>query len=117
MSSTVFVLVPHGALPADGYVSQGCEVIEWHVPDDIVRVLGGLAAEVTGVVLMTDGLPETALTSVIQSVQACGIPVVEVRGSQWDGLTPAPLAAACKGFISGFGIEGAWAAAEALRSR
>ena len=113
----MLILIPHGALPADGYVLQGCDVVEWHVPDDIVRALGGLTAEVTAIILMTDGLPESAVANVIQSVQACGAPVVEVRGQQWDGLSPAPLAAACKGFISGFGVEGAWAAAEAVRSR
>ena len=113
----MLVLLPHGSLPDDGYVLEGCDVIEWQLPDDIVRALGGLASEVTAVVLMTDGVPDSAVMDVIQAVQACGAPVVEVRGSQWDGLTPAPLAAASKGFVSGFGIEGAWAAAEAMRSR
>lgn len=116
MSGDVLVVIPHGALPADGYLAAGCRIVEWHVPEDILRALAGLDASVSGAVLMADGLPEGSLAQIIEAVRACGAPVVEVRSEQWDGFTPSPLAAACKGVVSGFGIEGAWAAAEALRS-
>lgn len=110
------VIVPHGSLPADGSLGAGCQVVEWHVPDDIIRALGSRDEEVAAVVLGSDGLADTALPGVIAAIADCGLPVVEVRGAQWDGFAPSPLAAACKGVISGFGITGVWAAAEALRS-
>ncbi len=116
MSGDVLVIVPHGALPADGSFAAAFNVVEWHDPEDIGRALAGLDAEIAGVVLMSDGLSETVLATVIAAVRACEAPVVEVRGKQWDGFAPSPLAAVCKGVVSGFGIEGAWAAAEALRS-
>ena len=110
----ILVLLPHGSLPAD--VSTGAELhaVEWRVPEDIVRTLAALDPSVAGVVLMSDGLGRAALASIIPAVQAAGVPVVEVRGEQWDGFSVSPLARVCKGVVSGFGVEGARAAALAL---
>ncbi len=115
MSGDVLVVVPHGAV-ADRTAVEGCRVATWRSGDDVVRELSAADAErLAGVVLLCDGLPGDHLDAVIEAVRVCHVPVVEVRGAHWDGFSRLELAAACKGMVSGFGVEGVWAAAEALR--
>jgi hypothetical protein len=116
MSGEVLVLVPHGAVP-DGAAIDGCRVVTWRSGDDVLRELEAAAAEgLAGVVLVSDGLPPDHAAAVVETVRTCRIPVVEVLGGQWDGFSRLDLSAAGRGMVSGFGIEGAWAAAKALTS-
>jgi hypothetical protein len=109
----VLAIIPESLVDEDAAVPAGCTLVPWLGPDDIVRAL---FSDFDAAVLMSDGLGESGVHAVLQAVQECGKPVVEVRGEQWDGFAPMPLAAVCKGVVTGFGVEGAWAAAEALRA-
>ena len=109
----VLVLVPAQAVEDDVAVPAGCSLVRWRTADDIVRALYG---DFDGAVIMSDGLDARELGPVIQAVLEIGKPVVEVRGDQWDGFSPMPLAAACKGAVTGFGLAGPWAAARSLRT-
>jgi hypothetical protein len=53
---------------------------------------------------------------VASAVTASGRPCIEVRSERWDGESPSPLSAACRGVISGFGVDAARQAAAALES-
>lgn len=109
----VLVLLPAQAIDEDMTAPPGCTLVAWHTSDDIVRALYG---EFEAAVLMSDGLEEADLAPLIAAIRDCGKPIVEVRGDQWDGFAPMPLASACKGVVSGFGRDGVWAAVGALRS-
>ena len=115
MSGEVLVLVPHGAVP-NGTTVEGCRVVMWRSGEDLVRTLGAAAEGLAGVVLMSDGLPPDQVTAVVETVRMCRVPVVEVLGGQWDGFSRLDLAAVGKGMVSGFGVDGVWAAATALTS-
>lgn len=106
------MLVPAASVDDDLAVPGGCSLVPWRTADDIVRAVYG---EFDAAVLMSDGLEGRDMDAVITAVRASSKPVVEVRSEQWDGSSPMPLAAACKGIITGFGLAGAWTAAQALR--
>jgi hypothetical protein len=110
---SVLVLVPAEALDDDVAVAAGCSLMPWRTGDDIISALHG---DFEAAVLVSDGLESEELGLVIQAVPASGKPMVEVRSGQWDGFSPMPLAAVCKGVVTGFGLAGAWAAAQALRA-
>jgi 3-dehydroquinate dehydratase len=117
MSGDVMVLLPHGTLPEDAAIPAGCRVVEWRGLEDVVPELATAGAhQLAAVVFESDGLRGDDVPAVVEAVQGCAVPVVEVRGNQWDGFTRLELAEACKGVVSGFGVEGVWAVAEALRS-
>jgi hypothetical protein len=117
LSVEVLVLVPQGAVPDDTMI-EGCRVVRWRSGSDVVRELNrAVAGGLGGVVLVSDGLPPDQVPTITETVRMCRVPVVEVRSAQWDGLSRLDIAAAGKGMVSGFGMEGAWAAARALRVR
>ena len=66
-------------------------------------------------VLVTDGLDLEDLDSLAAAIRERSAPCIEVRSSRWDGETPSPISAACRGVISGFGADGIRRAAELLR--
>lgn len=105
----VLVIVPESALPADVAMPPGCRLESWLKPGDVARALAG---DFEAAVLLADGLDDT--DSVAEAVRHTGKPVVVVYAEQWDGFAPLPLAAVCKGVVSGFGVQGVWAAARAL---
>ncbi|MEX0783360.1 MAG: hypothetical protein WD557_11975 [Dehalococcoidia bacterium] len=115
MSARVVILVPHGSVPEDAAVPDACSLLVWHVGDDVVRTLAGIDRNtVSAVVLGTDGLLSADLSLVVEAVRRCGVPVVEVRGEQWDGFERLELAQVCKGVASGFGVDAVRAIAVAL---
>ena len=65
-------------------------------------------------VLVSDGLDVPELATIASAVRESGRPCIEVRSERWDGESPSPLSAACRGVISGFGIEAVRHAAAAL---
>jgi hypothetical protein len=81
---------------------------------------GEMAAEVRvgsgPLVVVSDGLNVDDLKMVASAVTASGRPCIEVRSERWDGESPSPLSAACRGVISGFGVDAARQAAAALES-
>ncbi len=95
----------------------------WHAPTADVRVMAyGSVAEASAalatagdVVFVSDGLSAADEASIADAVRARTGQTIEVRSERWDGETPSPLSAACRGVISGFGAAGAVRAIEALR--
>lgn len=67
-------------------------------------------------VLVSDGLAAGTESVVAAAIRLRGQPVIEVRAGRWDGVSPSPLSAACRGVISGFGVAGVTAAAHLLAS-
>ncbi len=66
----------------------------------------GLAGDAEGYVILSDGLAASELARVAHAVAAVRGACIEVRSDRWDGSTPSPLSAACRGVISGFGVGG-----------
>jgi hypothetical protein len=112
MSGRVLLLVPRGAVPDDAGIPDACSLVVWHVADDIVRAMAGVDTDaVASVLLVSDGLRGDDLSAVVEAVRRCGVPIVEVRSAQWDGFERLELATVCKGVVSGFGVDAAWAVA------
>lgn len=106
----VAVLVPTTvdiALPA------GSELQEYRDTNDLVTRLGMLPIG-TRVVLFHENLAVEEQERIAGTIRHHELDVVEVRGSGWDGFAPAPLSAACRGVISGFGAAGIGHAVTAL---
>jgi hypothetical protein len=115
MSGHVLAIVPRGQIPEDAGVPAGCHLVGWRSAEDILRALGEARAEgATAIVLLADGLEDREMRDVVTAVRHTAAPVFAVRSEQWDGFTAWPLAGACRGAISGFGVDGARAAARAL---
>jgi hypothetical protein len=82
---------------------------------DAEAMVAALAGPFDAAVLVSDGLPSKDLERLSEAVVACGRPVIEVRSERWDGQSPSPLSAACRGVISGFGEGGVAAAVGVLK--
>jgi hypothetical protein len=80
-----------------------------------VELANALRGQWDAAILLTGGIPDELLAAIAESVRASGRPVIEVRSDRWDGATPSPVSAACRGVISGFGPAGAAAAAALLQ--
>jgi 3-dehydroquinate dehydratase len=66
-------------------------------------------------VLVSDGLLEEQLAALAAEIRRLRRQVIEVRAERWDGASFSPLSAACRGVISGFGLDGIGAALHLLR--
>jgi 3-dehydroquinate dehydratase len=66
------------------------------------------------VVFDSAGLDEQGQRRVADFVRERHIVCVEVRLQKWDGFSPSPLSAACRGVIAGFGEAGLAAAVRFL---
>jgi hypothetical protein len=68
-----------------------------------------LAASVRGgsgpLVVVSDGVDGAGLGALASGVRESGRMCIEVRSERWDGQSPSPLSEACRGVISGFGVE------------
>jgi 3-dehydroquinate dehydratase len=104
----VTVLVPKAVADALGPVEGA----------DVVVVAGGLAAAVRAaagpVVVWSEGLAAGEEAEVAAAVRSLGADCIEVRPERWDGESPSGLSAACRGVISGFGVNGVRAAVAVL---
>jgi 3-dehydroquinate dehydratase len=67
-------------------------------------------------VLVSDGFDDVASGRLAEVIGQTGRGVIEVRAQRWDGETPSPVSAACRGVISGFGDAGILAAVRLLLS-
>jgi hypothetical protein len=68
-------------------------------------------------VLISDGLDAAGLEALAAAVGESGRPCIEVRSERWDGQSPSPLSAACRGVIAGFGVAAAHQAAALLATQ
>jgi len=75
-----------------------------------------LAADPSPAVILTDTVDAAAQETIAAALRAHPRPCIEVRSARWDGTSPSPLSAACRGVISGFGTH-ALATAVSLVSR
>ena len=64
--------------------------------------------------LWLDGLRESEMTTLNKQVEIAQERPIAVLGARWDGFAPIPLAALCRGVISGFGAAGVKAAVAAI---
>lgn len=51
--------------------------------------------------------PALDVPAAVAAIRAHPHPVVEVRPTHWDGFSPEPIAAVCRGVIAGFGPSAA----------
>lgn len=106
---SIVVLAPDSIareLPALG---DDVVVVHYHTADDAIEAL---SADADGFVIVSDGLDEADVAPLAHIIETKAVPCIEVRSERWDGSTPSPLSAACRGVISGFGPR---AVAEAVR--
>lgn len=73
-----------------------------------------LRSDFDAAVLMSDAIPPADADLVAKAVTRAARPIIEVRGSRWDGTEPSPISAACRGVIAGFGVDGVVAAVRLL---
>ena len=106
MTPPVLVLVPaHSTAPA----MAGSEVVVYATAVDIAAALA--AHPGAPAVLWSDGLAPGEVPGGVAG-RASG--VIEVRSARWDGATPSPLSAVCRGVVAGFGLRGVVAAVALL---
>lgn len=108
MTRPVLVLVPHGR-DSQLVASAGVQVVVYATAADVTAALAAHPA--LPAVIWSDALPASEVPA---GVQDHPVPVIEVRSARWDGATPSPLSAACRGVVSGFGVGGVAAALSLL---
>ncbi len=64
-----------------------------------------LAADPSPAIILTDSVDAAAQEAIAAALRAHPRPCIEVRSARWDGTSPSPLSAACRGAISGFGTR------------
>ena len=104
---TVVVLLPAGSAEAFR-LAFGGQARRYRDAAEIREVLSGADH---AFVLCSDGLADKDALGLAALIRELGRTVIEVRGEPWDGASPSPLSAACRGVISGFGLAGVRAAA------
>ena len=82
----------------------------------LAEAINALPAATEPAVIWSDGLFEDAPTEIAPFVRGRSAATIEVRTGRWDGRTPSHLSAACRGVISGFGVDGVKRAVELLGS-
>ncbi len=94
------------------------------LPDDASVValrdaagLPPLLAQHEALVVVSDGFEPDQLAIMAVAISTSGTPVIEVKAQRWDGESPSPVSAACRGVISGFGDAGVAAAVRMLQSQ
>ena len=94
------------------------------IPGEVAIVLLPGASELVSVmahydaaVLVSDRFTADEIAQIAGAIATLGKPVIEVRSTRWDGESPSPLSAACRGVIAGFGDAGAAAAVRLLQTQ
>lgn len=65
-------------------------------------------------VILSDGITAGIEARLAAIITDRGLVAIEVRSERWNGETPSVLSAACRGVISGFGLNGVPAAVAVL---
>ena len=107
--SDVLVLVHQSSPP--GQLPTGSLLVPF---ETVVDAVVALKATSISAVVCTDGLASEDLPSLAAAIAARPAPCIEVRAAAWDGESGSPVAAACRGVISGFGTNGVQWAVELL---
>ncbi len=103
-AATLVVVPASCSLPAP--LPDGVTVVRYK---NAVEVAAAIAGGSGPAVILSDALhdPDGVVASAVRN---SGRPCIEVRSQRWDGETPSPLAAACRGVVAGFGVAGVIAA-------
>ncbi len=109
--SDVLVLVHRSIHP--GPLPAGSSLVPF---ETVVDAVVALKATTFPAVICTDGLAPEDLPSLAAAVTAHPGACIEVRAAAWDGESGSPVAAACRGVVSGFGTDGVRRAVELLLS-
>jgi hypothetical protein len=107
--SHVLVLVPAGFDP--GPLPPGTAIRAY---GDVPSAAAALRGTDAPAVICSDALSGDGLAQVAAAVGDRPGQCIEVRSTRWDGEAHSPLAAACRGVISGFGADGVRRAAALL---
>lgn len=107
--SEVLVLVHRDLHP--GLLPTGSVLVPY---ETVVDAVVALKATALPAVVCTDGLAPEDLPSLAAAIAAHPASCIEVRAAAWDGESGSPVAAACRGVVSGFGAHGIRRAAELL---
>ncbi len=106
----VLVLIPHHA-PAD-LDWPGVELHRYTSPLDIPGILANCPLPA---LLFRDDLEAAHAGRVADAIRAHPAPVIIVSARPWDGETPDPVAAVCRGVVAGFGYRAIDRVLEILR--
>lgn len=107
--SAVLVLIPPG-LDA-GALPPGASPLRLTA---VSAALDALHSSPAPAVICTDTLAAEDLPRLAHAIRERAAPCIEVRSGPWDGESTSPVAAACRGVISGFGTGGLQRAAALL---
>lgn len=107
--SGVLVLV-HRSLDA-GPMPGGISLVPF---ETVVDAIVALKAASMPAIVCTDGLAPEDLVPLAAAISTHAAPCIEVRAAAWDGESESPVAAVCRGVISGFGMNGVRRATELL---
>jgi hypothetical protein len=107
----ILVLLPAHA-PA-GLEWPGAEVHRYSSPLDIP---GLLTSYPLPAVIARDAISPAHVERIAEAIRARQAPVIAVAVSPWDGASPDPIAAACRGVVSGFGLHAITRVLEVLRA-
>ncbi|GAB4331029.1 MAG: hypothetical protein Kow0010_16180 [Dehalococcoidia bacterium] len=113
----VLVIVPEGAVDeAEERARADVSLLELYFAayNAARSVADELRSDFDAAVLMTDAVPPADADVVAKAVKRAARPVIEVQGRRWDGMESSPISAACRGVISGFGVDGVVAAVRLL---
>ncbi len=105
-AATLVVVAASCSLPAS--LPDGVIVVRYN---NAAEAAAAIAAGSGPAVILSDALHDPA-GAVASAVRTSGRSCIEVRSQRWDGETPSPLAAACRGIVAGFGVAGVIAAAQ-----
>ena len=87
---------------------MGAFIVSYGSAGDLVSKL--LAHDGGPVVIDSTGIDDEGQRAVATALREHGLICIEVRRERWDGFSPSPLSAACRGVIAGFGDAGIAAA-------
>ena len=91
---------------------MGAFIVSYGSAGDLVSKL--LAHDGGPVVIDSRGIDDEGQRAVAATLREHGLLCIEVRRERWDGFSPSPLSAACRGVIAGFGDAGIAAAVRLL---
>lgn len=109
----VLVIVPEGTVTdAEERARADVRLLELYFAayGSAGSVVNELRSDFDAAVFMSDAIPAADAGLVAKALKRAGRPVIEVQGAPWEGTGSSPISAACRGVISGFGVDGVIAA-------
>jgi hypothetical protein len=90
-------------LPADAPADLAWPGAELHRYRSALDIPGILRSSPLPAILIRDRVEHAHAAKVAEALRAHPAPVIAVSTAPWDGETPDPIAAACRGIVAGFG--------------